>query len=153
MVPSSTFHVLSVFYISMSGIAVSLLINLSDKPSCQHDVVPQEYKWEEAHLVVVKPKSFVGLVSKVVPQETCDPRLLSVANADTSDLYNLIYIILYIYYIIYYIYIYIILYIYYIIYIYYIYICRCCWRPLVALSFAVLYQLVRMYAKISQVSK
>jgi hypothetical protein len=70
---------------------------------------------------VVKPKSFVGLVSKVVPQETCDPRLLSVANADTSDLYNLIYIILYIYYIIYILYIYIILYILYIINIYYIY--------------------------------
>ena len=86
---------LSVFYISMSGTAVSLLINLSDKPSCQHDVVPQEYKWEEAHLVVVKPKSSLGLVSKVVPQETCDNRLLSVANADTSDLYNLIYIYIY----------------------------------------------------------
>ena len=32
-------------------------------------------------------------------------------------------------------------------------VCRCCWGPLVALSFAVLYQLVWMYAKISQVSK
>ena len=54
------FHVLSVFYISIYGIEVSLLINLSDKPSCQHDVVPQEYKWEEAHLVVVKPKKLFG---------------------------------------------------------------------------------------------
>ena len=45
----------------------------------------------------------------------------------------------------------------YIMYVYCVYIyvcvCRCCWGPLVALSFAVLYQLVWMYAKISQVSK
>ena len=54
----------------MSGIAVSLLVNLNDKPSCRHDVVPQEYKWEEAHLVVVKPKSCASC------QETYDTRFL-----------------------------------------------------------------------------